>query len=193
MKVSLTAEFVNDLRESRDARFVKQVLDHTVDEKGAFTFGSNDHRFRGIEDAWVRYRRQSLTRICWTCWRRSPLEDSIFVGPIGYVLRPDSNTVSSIHRGDLQQHVVIRRIAPAAVLVGVVTRPNGCRTNIFRSVHAATRAGVQFKCSRTGLLIHVGCNRATASAREIHVESHHPYCQVARITRIAIGVAGIAR
>lgn len=61
MKVYLTPQFINDLRDSKDGKFVKQVLDHTIDEKGAFVRESNDHRLRGIEDAWIRYASRGGT------------------------------------------------------------------------------------------------------------------------------------
>src|SRR5688572_6803028 len=61
MKVYLTPQFINDLRDSKDGKFVKQVLDHTIDEKGAFVRGNNDHRLRGIQNAWIRYASRGST------------------------------------------------------------------------------------------------------------------------------------
>jgi hypothetical protein len=55
MPVHLTKEFLNDLRESRDGRFIRQVLNHTIGEDGAFTPNRDDHRYQGIKDAWIRY------------------------------------------------------------------------------------------------------------------------------------------
>jgi phospholipase D-like protein len=61
MPVHLTKEFLNDLRESRDARFVRQVLNHTIDQDGAFTADRDDHRYEGIRDAWIRYVTRGTT------------------------------------------------------------------------------------------------------------------------------------
>lgn len=55
MPVHLMKEFLNDLRESRDARFIRQVLNHTIGEDGAFSPDKDDHRYDGIKDAWIRY------------------------------------------------------------------------------------------------------------------------------------------
>ncbi len=61
MKVYLTPQFINDLRDSKDGKFVKQVLDHTIDVNGAFPRGNNDHRLKGIQDAWIRYVSRGAT------------------------------------------------------------------------------------------------------------------------------------
>jgi hypothetical protein len=55
MRVYMTPDFINDLRESEDATFVRRVLSHTVDKDGAFLEDADDHRYHGIEDAWIRY------------------------------------------------------------------------------------------------------------------------------------------
>jgi len=55
MTVHLTKEFLNDLKCSRDVRFVSKVLDRTIGDDGAFTQDRDDHRYDGIEDGWIRY------------------------------------------------------------------------------------------------------------------------------------------
>ena len=55
MKVYMTPDFINDLRESEDANFVRRILNHTVNKDGVFLDDADDHRYQGIEDAWIRY------------------------------------------------------------------------------------------------------------------------------------------
>ncbi len=58
MTVYMTPNFINDLRESGDPTFVRRVLNHTVDKDGGFPEDADDHRYQGIEDAWIRYVSQ---------------------------------------------------------------------------------------------------------------------------------------
>jgi phosphatidylserine/phosphatidylglycerophosphate/cardiolipin synthase-like enzyme len=55
MPIYFCKEFLNDLRVAQDARFVREVFNHTVAEDGTFTSDRNDHRYDGIKDAWIRY------------------------------------------------------------------------------------------------------------------------------------------
>lgn len=55
MKVHLTPQFLNDLRSSDDARFIRRVLDQVFDRDGMYRPDPNDHRMRDVEDAWIRY------------------------------------------------------------------------------------------------------------------------------------------
>ncbi len=61
MPVYLTKEFLNDFRETEDARFVRQVLNHCVEQDGSFRPDKDDHRYHGIEDAWIRYVSRGKT------------------------------------------------------------------------------------------------------------------------------------
>lgn len=54
MKVYFTPEFISDLRGSADVRFIRQVLQHTLDDDGDFVSDADDHRFQGIDNAWIR-------------------------------------------------------------------------------------------------------------------------------------------
>lgn len=55
MKVYITPDFINDLRDSEDANFVRRVIRHTINKDGIFLDDADDHRYHGIEDAWIRY------------------------------------------------------------------------------------------------------------------------------------------
>jgi hypothetical protein len=55
MPLHLTKEFLDDLKDSKDARFIRQVLNHCIGEDGTFTPNKDDHRYDGIEDGWIRY------------------------------------------------------------------------------------------------------------------------------------------
>ena len=55
MKVHITPDFINDLRDSEDANFVRRVLKHTINKDGFFLDDKDDHRYEGIEDTWIRY------------------------------------------------------------------------------------------------------------------------------------------
>ncbi|MFC2006549.1 phospholipase D-like domain-containing protein [Chloroflexota bacterium] len=61
MKVCITPEFINDLRESDDNRFIRQVLNHVLEKDGSFISDADDHRYEGIEDAWIRYVSRGKT------------------------------------------------------------------------------------------------------------------------------------
>ena len=54
MKVCVTPEFINDLRDAGDNRFIRQVLNHVLEKDGSFKGDPDDHRYKGIEDAWIR-------------------------------------------------------------------------------------------------------------------------------------------
>src|ERR1044071_2870375 len=61
MPLHLTKEFLDDLKESRDARFIRQVLSHCIGEDGTFVHNRDDHRYDGIEDGWIRYVSRGVT------------------------------------------------------------------------------------------------------------------------------------
>ncbi len=53
--VSFLPSFVNDLREQGDANFARRVFNKLFDSAGNFRDDQDDHRYQGIEDAWIRY------------------------------------------------------------------------------------------------------------------------------------------
>jgi len=61
MNVYITPEFINDLRESDDNRFIRQVLNHVLEKDGSFKSDADDHRYQGIKDAWIRYVSKGKT------------------------------------------------------------------------------------------------------------------------------------
>ena len=55
MAVLLLPNFVVDLQARRDGHFARRVLEKTISSDGTFKESANDHRYRGIEGAWIRY------------------------------------------------------------------------------------------------------------------------------------------
>lgn len=55
MKLHLMPQFLNDLRTIEDPRFVRRTLNQIIDDQGSFKPGKDDHRYHGIENAWIRY------------------------------------------------------------------------------------------------------------------------------------------
>ena len=61
MKVHFTHEIIDDLKKSANVNFFRQILDHTLDNDGNFKKDADDHRYKGIEDAWIRYISKGKT------------------------------------------------------------------------------------------------------------------------------------
>ncbi len=61
MNCYLTFQFLEDLRSADDPRFVRRVLQQLFDSSGEFKRGQNDHRYHGIDDAWIRYVSKGRT------------------------------------------------------------------------------------------------------------------------------------
>lgn len=55
MPVFLMPEFIVDLQSHADANFAKRVLLKTLQKSGAFREDAEDHRYHGVDDAWIRY------------------------------------------------------------------------------------------------------------------------------------------
>ena len=55
MKLFITPDFLRDLKNADDHRFVRRVIHQVLDDKNEFRRGQDDHRFHGIDDAWIRY------------------------------------------------------------------------------------------------------------------------------------------
>lgn len=55
MRVFFLPEFIADLQNHGDANFARRVLSKTMSADGNFRADKDDHRFQGIEKAWIRY------------------------------------------------------------------------------------------------------------------------------------------
>ncbi|MYD85789.1 MAG: hypothetical protein F4Y14_06165 [Acidobacteria bacterium] len=55
MPTFLLPEFVVDLQSHRHAHFARRVLEKTIQRNGRFREDGDDHRYGGVEDAWIRY------------------------------------------------------------------------------------------------------------------------------------------
>jgi len=55
MPLKIMTEFLNDLKEVGDPKFVRHVLNHTIAEDGTLKPDKDDHRYDGIADGWIRY------------------------------------------------------------------------------------------------------------------------------------------
>src|SRR5687768_10185319 len=62
MKLFIAPQLLEDLRSADDPRFVRRVLTQILDEAGEFRKGQNDHRYHGIENAWIRYVSRGKTQ-----------------------------------------------------------------------------------------------------------------------------------
>lgn len=58
MLVHFTQTFLDDLQHQGDANFPRRVLRKIFDHAGEFRIDGDDHRYQGIEDAWIRYVSQ---------------------------------------------------------------------------------------------------------------------------------------
>ena len=55
MPVFVLPQFIVDLQTHGDANFAKRVLQRTILRNGGFREDGDDHRYRGIANAWIRY------------------------------------------------------------------------------------------------------------------------------------------
>lgn len=55
MPVFLMPEFIVDLQSHSDANFAKRVLQKTLLKSGGFREDAEDHRYHGVDGAWIRY------------------------------------------------------------------------------------------------------------------------------------------
>ena len=65
MPVFLLPEFIADLQGHNDPHFARRVLQKTIRPDGRFREDSDDHPYRGIRNAWIRYvsRRRTAYRV----------------------------------------------------------------------------------------------------------------------------------
>ena len=65
MSVFLLPEFIADLQDQSDPHFARRVLQKTIRPDGTFREDSNDHPYRGIGNAWIRYvsRKRTAYRV----------------------------------------------------------------------------------------------------------------------------------
>lgn len=61
MTVYFTPQFLDDLKSSDDARFIRRALAHACDSDGGFVQGQDDHRYDGVADGWIRYVTRGKT------------------------------------------------------------------------------------------------------------------------------------
>ena len=55
MTVHLMPRFIADLKDINDGGFARRVLRRTLSDQGTWTQHHEDHRYKGIENAWIRY------------------------------------------------------------------------------------------------------------------------------------------
>lgn len=58
MNIGISPKFIADLQDENDANFARRVLTKLFDGDGMFRQDTNDHRYKGIPDAWIRYVSQ---------------------------------------------------------------------------------------------------------------------------------------
>ncbi|AQZ49998.1 hypothetical protein [Martelella mediterranea] len=65
MPVFLLPDFISDLQEHNDAHFARRVLQKTIRPDGSFRPDADDHPYKGIDDAWIRYvsRKRTAYRV----------------------------------------------------------------------------------------------------------------------------------
>jgi len=65
MPVFLLPSFIADLQEHNDANFARRVLQKTIRPDGGFRLDADDHPYKGIQDAWIRYvsRKRTAYRV----------------------------------------------------------------------------------------------------------------------------------
>lgn len=55
MTVYICPQFLYDLRDHGDANFAARVLAKAFNARGEFEPDADDHRYKGVEDGWIRY------------------------------------------------------------------------------------------------------------------------------------------
>jgi len=58
VKVGFLRSFIRDLQEQADPNFARRVFSKIFDAAGQFRTDAEDHRYHGIQDAWIRYVSQ---------------------------------------------------------------------------------------------------------------------------------------
>ena len=61
MPIFLLPDFIADLQDHADAHFARRVLKKTLRPDGSFRSDVDDHRYEGVEDAWIRYVSRGRT------------------------------------------------------------------------------------------------------------------------------------
>jgi len=137
MRLLLTPQFLNDLREAADHRFVSRVIAQVIDAAGQFRRDKDDHRYHGIEDAWIRYVTKSYRLIY---IRR---DDRVYLyrtGPhsIEDNLPPPSNLQAAVPIEELP--IAVSRYNQAAVDVGELLKTSQA-TKLSKVVQALQFVG----------------------------------------------------
>lgn len=55
MALFFCLEFIEDLKNIQDPKFARRTLRKLIDNRGNFRADGDDHRYHGIEGAWIRY------------------------------------------------------------------------------------------------------------------------------------------
>lgn len=65
MAIFLLPDFIADLQKHNDAHFARRVLQKTIRPDGGFRIDANDHPYKGVEGAWIRYvsRKRTAYRV----------------------------------------------------------------------------------------------------------------------------------
>lgn len=140
MTIEFLPAFISDLQQQADANFGRRVFAKLFDGNGRFRIDVNDHRYNGIENAWIRYVSQGSTayRVIYLregdrvlLYRAGPhsIEDNLSqppsVIPAAYALESDlpftsepneeeslGRFISSLRTPHLSQMVLSRRLIP---------------------------------------------------------------------------------
>ena len=122
LAVNLLPSFISDLQEQCDANFARRVFMKLFDGEGDFREDGNDHRYKGIPNAWIRYvsKGSSAFRVIYIregddvhIYRAGPhsVEDNL-AGP--HTLSTKVQTKPALEAGGAAGQT--RSFAPAAVV-----------------------------------------------------------------------------
>jgi phosphatidylserine/phosphatidylglycerophosphate/cardiolipin synthase-like enzyme len=141
MRVYITPEFIEDLKGALSQSFVARVFEQLFDGSGQFLLRRNDHRYWGIEDAWIRYASQGKTGYRIIYIRR---KDSVFLYRAGHHSIEDGLTAP----GGLDSLIEVSSLQPeyAKQISGLdygsllgTTRPMYLRSILTQMMHVGHR------------------------------------------------------
>ena len=119
MPVFLLPDFIADLQEHDDAHFARRVLQKTIRPDGGFRPDADDHPYKGIEDAWIRYvsRKRTAYRVIFL--RKG---ENIYLFRAGEHSVEDNLTGPAARAIEAAIAVDVGGLEVAAALVGVPAR-----------------------------------------------------------------------
>ena len=139
MSVLLLPQFIVDLQEKRSAHFASRVLEKTLHSDGSFLMDADDHRFKGVENAWIRHvsRGRTAYRVIYL---RSDKNIYLFragehsvekrlVGPSA----KDFETAVSISGATPELEASIAKISAQNMHMGILPTSSGFRRNDISS------------------------------------------------------------